>query len=97
MALLAQEEAKDMMVHPRRRTPFSWRGLTLFVEDPKSKSPPVHGAFIQGETMFRVPWPKEKMHVWEDVVKDLQTQTSSGNLLAANEGKWQGARSQMLR
>ena len=74
VALLVQENETEVKAHPRRRAPFSWRGMTLFVrggvKDETSTTNTKSEVFVQnGEVMYRVHWPVDKLDVWKSFIQ----------------------------
>lgn len=65
MALLVEETAREASQRPRRRAPFKWRGLTLFVADSKGDEEAFQGAYVQhGDQVMRLRWPADGQDLW---------------------------------
>ena len=72
VALLVEESAQEASQRPKRRAPFRWRGLTMFVAE-GSLDEPCQGAYVQrGEQVLRLNWPVEKQFLWDDFVRREQ-------------------------
>ena len=74
MALLVQEEAHEVQNKPRRRAPFLWRGLTVFVaeeEEPRKKehSETVEVYVQEGGVMYGIPWKEADLDLWCSFVR----------------------------
>ena len=70
VALLVYETAQEVAQHPRRRSPFEWRGLTLFLES-KGKQKEPQGAYVaMGPHVYEAKWPEAKQRMWEDFVRE---------------------------
>ena len=73
-ALVLQETPEEVQSRPRRRSPFKWRGLTMFVRpvqaEVKHDAVPGGEAYVQdSHRVFRVPWPKERQAVWDAFIQ----------------------------
>ncbi len=81
LALLVQEEPEDLKKNPKRRAPFLWRGLTLFVDSSPSSSvktdDPLEEVYVEkdGKT-YGVPWDPQKADLWYDFVKEEKLKSS---------------------
>lgn len=73
MVLLVQENENEVREHPRRRAPSSWRGVTLFVRGgtkDQVQQKQRNEVYVQdGDVMYRISWPAEKIDVWKDFVQ----------------------------
>ncbi len=66
MALLVQEEAEDMRKNPRRKAPFLWRGMTIFVDAQEKKGEEsLSEVYVQKEgKTFATTWDPKKADLW---------------------------------
>ena len=87
LALLVQEKKEEVSAHPRRRSPFPWRGLTMFVREGEEMQGSAKVYVQQGESFYETEWPSER----EARAGCLQ------GFPAENEGQWEGVRPQVLR
>ena len=78
MALMVQETPDEASQNPRRRAPFLWRGMTLFIEDDGVKRSEGAGSheglkrvYVEKEgKMFSAPWDPEKEDVWYEFLQE---------------------------
>jgi len=66
LALLVQETHEEVRAHPRKRSPFPWRGLTLFVREGEVPQGPEKVYVQHGESYYEVAWPSEREGLWTD-------------------------------
>ena len=70
MALLVEETSLEVCEHPRRRAPFPWRGMTLFIKEPQEEFEEQELVFVEhGDVMYQVPFPKEHQALWTQFLK----------------------------
>ena len=72
VALLVQEDAEEVLQRGRRRAPFEWRGLTLFVKDEKSEMKKEDEKVLiqHGEVLYQASFPSDMKDVWWKFVRD---------------------------
>ena len=72
MALLVQEEEEDMRRNPRRKAPFLWRGMTMFLEvEEKKEEPPMKEVYVeQGGKIYGTSWDPQKADVWHGFIRE---------------------------
>ena len=80
MALLVQEEAHEVQSKPRRRAPFLWRGLTVFVDDKEEKKKAEEDerteVYVQdGGILYGIPWKDVNYDLWCNFVRSEQAKT----------------------
>ena len=66
LALLVEETKEEVKAHPRKRSPFQWRGLTLFVREGEVPKGPEKVYVQHGESYYEVAWPSEREGLWTD-------------------------------
>lgn len=72
MALLVEESSREVSDHPRRRAPFPWRGMTLFIrEEHKKRSEEKGRVFVEhGEVMYQVPFSEQHEALWMQFLQE---------------------------
>ena len=73
MAVVVQETASELVQNPRRRAPFLWRGMTLFIEDEEEQkeTEKLRRVYVEKDgRMFSMPWDPEKEDVWYQFLHD---------------------------
>ncbi len=69
LALLVQEKKEEVSMHPRRRSPFPWRGLTMFVKEGEEMQGSSKVYVQQGESIYETEWPSEREALWTDFLR----------------------------